>query len=88
MFHEDIVLFIGRRQLWNSVGKLYPWSLYVEDFLSTMLATQYWIMEASGNIRYKDRVPQIYEFVDDDDDFDAIQTERRVTVECDGVAWV
>ena len=50
-----------------------PWTFYAEVFsIDNAYATSYWLTEASGIIRYKDRVPQLYELVDDDDDSDAV----------------
>ena len=68
--------------------KLYTWSLYVEGFsIDDAYATKYWLTEASGNIRYKDRVPQIYEFVDDDDDFDAVPDWERPLQPWNATVW-
>jgi len=68
--------------------KFYPWSLYVEGFsVDDAYATRYWLTEASGNIRYKDRVPQLYEFVDDDDDFDAVPDWERPLQPWNATVW-
>jgi hypothetical protein len=56
----------------------YPWLFYAEVFsMDAEYSTKYWLTDASGTIRYKDDVPQLYEFVDDDDDFDAIPDWER-----------
>ncbi len=68
--------------------KFYPWSLYVEGFSTDdAYATQYWLTEASGTIRYKDRVPQLYEFVDDDDDFNAVPDWERPLQAWNATVW-
>ena len=55
-----------------------PWTFYTEVFsIDDAYATSYWLT-SSGIIRYKARVPQLYELVDDDDDSDAVtEWERR-----------
>ncbi|MEE3234254.1 MAG: hypothetical protein VX294_08825 [Candidatus Latescibacterota bacterium] len=56
----------------------YPWSIYAEGFsIAAQYSSRYWLTDASGAIKYKDDVPQLYEFVDDDDDFDAIPDWER-----------
>ena len=56
----------------------FPWALYAEAFsLDDAYSTSYWLTEANGIIRYKDRVPQLYELVDDDDDSDAMAEWER-----------
>ena len=68
--------------------KRYPWSLYAEGFsIDDSYATNYWLTEASGAIRYKDRVPQLYEFVDDDDDFNAVPDWERPLQPWNATVW-
>ncbi len=56
----------------------FPWALFVEIFsIDADYSTSYWLTEASGIIRYKDRIPQRYEMVDDDDDLDTIPEWER-----------
>ena len=55
-----------------------PFSIYVEGFsMDAHYSSQYWLTDASGTIKYKDDIPQLYEFVDDDDDFDALPDWER-----------
>ncbi|MGY8823945.1 MAG: hypothetical protein ACKVJG_08405 [Candidatus Latescibacterota bacterium] len=56
----------------------FPWAFYAEGFsLDDSYSTSYWLTEASGIIRYKNRIPQLYELVDDDDDSDALPEWER-----------
>jgi len=68
--------------------KSYPWSIYLEVFsLDDDYSTNYWLTEASGTIRYKDRIPQLYEFVDDDDDSDAVPDWERPLQPWNATVW-
>ena len=40
-------------------------------------STRYWLTPGSGEIRYKAPVPELYEFIDDDDDYNAIPEWER-----------
>ena len=56
----------------------FPWSFYAEAFsLDDAYSTSYWLTQANGSIRYKNRIPQLYELVDDDDDADATAEWER-----------
>ena len=56
----------------------FPWVFYAEAFsLDDTYSTSYWLTGPSGIIRYKDRIPQLYELVDDDDDADATPEWER-----------
>ena len=40
-------------------------------------STSYWISNQSGRISYKNPIPQVYEFVDDDDDLNGLTEWQR-----------
>jgi len=64
---------------------LYPFALYAESFaIEDEYTTQYWLVDKEGRIRYKDPIPQIYEFVDDDDDYNATPEWQRPDLEIRG----
>ena len=68
--------------------KAYPWSVYLEAFsVDDDYSTNYWLTESSGTIRYKDRIPQLYEFVDDDDDADAVPDWERPLQRWNSTVW-
>lgn len=47
----------------------YPWQLFVEAFsMDDDYSTSYWITDPGGTLYYDAAIPQLYEFVDDDDD--------------------
>jgi hypothetical protein len=51
----------------------YPWLLWGEAFsIAADYSTQYWLVQGSGEIKYKAPIPEVYEFVEDDDDHNAI----------------
>ncbi len=61
---------------------LYPWTLFFESFnIEDGYTTNYWLVDKEGRIRYKDFIPQIYEFVDDDDDFNTLPEWQRPDLE-------
>jgi hypothetical protein len=78
---------------------LYPFALFFEGFnIEDEYTTNYWLVDKEGRIRYKDPVPQIIEFVDDDDDYNARPEWQRPDLErsaggivraqrWDNVAW-
>lgn len=48
-----------------------PLTLYAEAFaIGQGYSTTYWLADADGRLSYKNPIPQVYEFVDDDDDHD------------------
>ncbi len=60
----------------------YPWAVFFEGFhIEDEYTTNYWLVDKEGRIRYKDPVPQIMEFVDDDDDFNALPEWQRPDLE-------
>ncbi len=64
---------------------LQPFALYAEGFsIADEYTTNYWLVDKEGRIRYKDPVPQLYEFVDDDDDYDATPEWQRPDLEIRG----
>ena len=64
---------------------LYPFVLYAESFaIEDDYTTNYWLVDKEGRIRYKDPIPQIYEFVDDDDDYNATPEWQRPDLEIRG----
>ena len=64
---------------------LYPFTLYAEGFrIEDEYTTNYWLVDKEGRVRYKDPVPQIIEFVDDDDDYNATPEWQRPDLEIRG----
>lgn len=60
----------------------YPWTVFFEGFsIEDSYTTSYWLTDAEGRIRYKDPIPQIYEFVDDDDDQNGLPEWQRPDLE-------
>ena len=58
--------------------KRYPYDLAGELFsLADGYSTHYWLVQGNGDIRYQAPVPDLYEFVDDDDDHDGIPEWKR-----------
>ena len=58
--------------------KRYPYDLAGELFsLADGYSTNYWLVRSNGDIPYQAPVPQLYEFVDDDDDHDGIPEWAR-----------
>ena len=56
----------------------YPWNMAGELFsLSDGYSTNYWLVQGNGDIRYQAPVPDLYEFVDDDDDHDGTPEWER-----------
>ncbi len=55
-----------------------PWTLFAELFsMDDDYSTNYWISDQSGRISYKNPIPQVYEFVDDDDDLNGLTEWQR-----------
>ena len=62
----------------NAVYDFFPYLLSVEAFsMEDDYGTRYWLTDTDGRIRYKDPVPQVYEFVDDDDDLNGLTEWQR-----------
>ena len=60
----------------------YPWAAFFEGFhIEDEYVTRHWLVDKEGRIRYKDPIPQIVEFVDDDDDFNALPEWQRPDLE-------
>ena len=66
-----------------------PWTLFGEAFsIADGYSTNYWLAQSNGEVRFKAPVPDLYEFVDDDDDYDAIpEWERPFQLSSRQVAW-
>jgi hypothetical protein len=72
----------------NTAYNRYPWSLFGEFFsIGDGYSTAYWLTQGSGEIRYKAPIPEVYEFVDDDDDFDGSPEWERLYQGGELVAW-
>ena len=62
----------------QSVYNYLPFKLFFEAFaIDGDYATNFWLSDEDGLIRYKDPIPQLYEFVDDDDDLDGTPEWQR-----------
>ena len=58
--------------------KRYPYDMAGELFsLADGYSTNYWLVQGNGDIRYQAPVPDLYEFVDDDDDHDGTPEWER-----------
>jgi hypothetical protein len=65
-----------------------PWSFFTELFsIDDGYSTNYWLTQPNGQIKYRDLVPQLYEFVDDDDDHNALPDWERPFQDWSPVAW-
>ena len=66
----------------------YPWFLFGEVFsIEDAYSTRYWLTPGSGEIRYKAPVPELYEFIDDDDDHNAVPEWERPYQRSSRNAW-
>jgi hypothetical protein len=69
---------------YNSSG----WGLYGEAFsIADEYSTSYWLVDSGGKIKYKAPIPELYEFVEDDDDHDGIPEWRRPYHSSGDVVW-
>ena len=51
----------------------YSWGLFAEAFsMADDYSSRYWLVKTNGLIRYKAPIPELYEFVEDDDDHNGI----------------
>jgi hypothetical protein len=66
-----------------------PLTFFWEGFaIGQGYSTAYWLADADGRLRYKNPIPQVYEFVDDDDDQDRRPEWQRPFVNTwSEVAW-
>ena len=72
----------------NTAYNRYPWSFFGELFsIGDGYSTAYWLAQGNGEIRYKAPIPEVYEFVDDDDDFDGKPEWERLYQGGELVAW-
>ena len=56
----------------------FAWRLYAEVFsIDADYSTSYWISDPGGMLFYRAPIPQVYEFVDDDDDFNGLPEWQR-----------
>jgi len=67
----------------------FPWLLFVEAFsMEDEYSTRYWLTDPGGLLYYRAAIPQLYEFVDDDDDLDAVpEWQRPFQPSSSEVAW-
>ncbi|MBT3341581.1 MAG: hypothetical protein HN712_17595 [Gemmatimonadetes bacterium] len=67
----------------------HPLTLFVEGFsIDDDYSTNYWLTLSNGVIQYDAPVPMLYEFVDDDDDFDSVpEWQRPYQLSSNGLAW-
>ena len=56
----------------------FPWHFFAEAFsIDDDYSTSYWITDPGGTLFYRAAIPQVYEFVDDDDDFNGMPEWAR-----------
>ena len=57
----------------NGAYSRHPWSVFVEVFaIEDGYSTSHWITDTNKGLAFKADIPQVYEFVDDDDDNNAV----------------
>ncbi len=80
--HAEAAYAIGAYQ-WH------PFTLFVEAFsMDAHYSSNYWLTTSSGVLQYDAPVPMLYEFVEDDDDFDSIpEWQRPFQLSSNGLAW-
>ena len=65
-----------------------PYLIYAEAFsIADDYSTSYWLTDANGRLAYKSPIPQVYEFVDDDDDRDSWPEWQRPFQGWQRTAW-
>lgn len=84
--HHEIVETAHAGYL-NAAYRRGPWMFYSETFsIEDDYSTRYWLTDRSGRIKFKNPVPQVYEFVDDDDDQNGLtEWERPFFVRWGGI---
>ena len=64
------------------------WEVFTEAFhVADGYSTTAWLVSGDGKIKYKDPTAALYEFVDDDDDFDALPEWERRAQRWKDVSW-
>ena len=62
----------------NAAYRRGAWMLFGEGFsIADDYSTRYWLTDRNGRIKFKNPVPQVYEFVDDDDDLNGLTEWER-----------
>ena len=62
----------------NAAYRTFSWLFFLEAFsIEQEYRTWYWLTDRDGRLKYKNPVPQIYEFVDDDDDLNGLTEWQR-----------
>ena len=71
----------------NAAYRRGAWMLFGEGFsIADDYSTRYWLTDRNGRIKFKNPVPQVYEFVDDDDDLNGLtEWERPFFVRWGGI---
>jgi len=65
-----------------------PWEVFGEGFyVEDGYSTTAWLVGGDGKIRYRDPTLAMYEFVDDDDDFNGVPEWERLNQGWRDVAW-
>ena len=66
----------------------FPWNFFIEVFsIPDAYSSSAWLSDRNGLISYNDPTRSLYEFVDDDDDFNGIPEWQRVTQLSSERAW-
>ena len=72
----------------QAVWQWQPVTLYGEVFSTDDdYTTRYWLTDARGRMTFKNPIPQVFEFVDDDDDYDAMPEWRRPFHSFNNTVW-
>ena len=84
--HHEIVASAYAGYL-NAAYRRGAWMLFGEGFsIADDYSTRYWLTDRNGRIAFKNPVPQVYEFVDDDDDLNGLtEWERPFFVRWGGI---
>ncbi len=87
--HHHLVVDQDGAAYANLAYNRYPWKVFGEAFsIADGYSTRYWLTQNNGQIRFKAPVPDLYEFVEDDDDHNAIpEWERPFQLSTRQVAW-
>ena len=72
----------------QAVWQWQPLTLFGEAFsIDDDYTTSYWLTDSRGRVAFKNPIPQVYEFVDDDDDYDAMPEWQRPFQRFNSTVW-
>lgn len=66
----------------------HPWGLFLETFsIGEGYSTSAWLSDSDGKVKYNDPTTALFEFVEDDDDFNGVPEWQRRSQAWSDVAW-